>query len=360
FKGRLGVDFAYYDKELSQQIVNQRLSYGTGFIFGLVNGGTFSNRGVEVQLTGKPLKSADFGWDVTLNFTQLKTSVKNLPADQPEYYNSDTWLFGNARASAFVANLPGYYPKDNSGEKNGNAAYRGINWDYYQRGMGTATAIGGYGYQRNKNGDVLINPLTGLPLTNNLFLPIGDRNPDFTIGLQNNFRFKNIQLSFLLDIRKGGDVFNGTAMYLWRNGLSTRSLDRDTPVTFKGVLRDGKEDTDNPTPNSIQVNPTLRSLDYFGAMPESEFVEKDINWLRLRDVSLSYQLPEAWLTRTKVIKTVGVYVNGTDLFLLTNYTGADPNVNGTTATSGGVGAGGFDYGTLSLPRGFSFGVRVGF
>ncbi|MBC7892445.1 MAG: SusC/RagA family TonB-linked outer membrane protein, partial [Sphingobacteriaceae bacterium] len=59
FKGRIGLDFAYYDKELSQQIVNQRLSYGTGFIFGLLNGGTFSNRGVEVQLTGKPVKTAD-------------------------------------------------------------------------------------------------------------------------------------------------------------------------------------------------------------------------------------------------------------------------------------------------------------
>ncbi|MCY7352040.1 MAG: SusC/RagA family TonB-linked outer membrane protein, partial [Cytophagaceae bacterium] len=148
------------------------------------------------------------------------------------------------------------------------------------------------------------------------------------------------------------------AMYLWRNGLSLKSLDRETPVTFKGVLRDGKEDSDNPTPNTIQVVPILRP-DYYTSIPESEFVEKDVNWLRLRDVSLSYDLPTGLLSRTKVFKQVSVFVNGTDLFLLSNYTGADPNVNGTTATSGGVGAGSFDFGTLSLPRGFSFGLRIG-
>ncbi|MBN8821100.1 MULTISPECIES: SusC/RagA family TonB-linked outer membrane protein [unclassified Spirosoma] len=353
FGGRLGLDFAYYNKTLSQQIVTQRLSYATGFIFGLLNGGTFNNRGVELQLKGSPVKKADFGWDVILNFSKLKTDVKNLPADVPEYYNSDTWLYGNARSSAFVSNLPSYFPSD-------NAAYRSYNFNYYQRGSGSATAIGGYSYARNKNGDILVNPGTGLPITNATFLPIGDRNPDFTIGLTNSFRYKSLSLSFLLDIRKGGDVFNGTAMYLWRSGLSKKTLDRDTPVVFKGVLRDGKEDTGTPTPNTIQIIPSLRSTDYYNSIPESEFVEKDINWLRLRDVTLSYVLPTALLNKSKVFKQASVFVNGTDLFLVTNYTGADPNVNGTTATSGGVGAGGIDFGTLSVPRGFSAGLRVGF
>ena len=353
FGGRFGLDVAYYNKTLSQQIVTQRLSYATGYIFGLLNGGSFNNRGIEVQLKGSPVKKTDFGWDVILNFSKLKTDVKNLPADVPEYYNSDTWLYNNARSSAFVNNLPSYFPSD-------NPAYRSYNFDYYQRGAGSATAIGGYSYARNKNGDILINPTNGLPITNTNFLPIGDRNPDFTIGLTNSFRYKSLSLSFLLDIRKGGDVFNGTAMYLWRTGLSKKTLDRDTPVTFKGVLRDGKEDTGTPTPNTIQIIPTLRSTDYYSSIPESEFVEKDVNWLRLRDVTISYVLPTAMLNRTKVFKQASVFLNGTDLFLLTNYTGADPNVNGTTATSGGVGAGGIDFGTLAVPRGMSAGLRVGF
>ncbi|MFN8354763.1 MAG: SusC/RagA family TonB-linked outer membrane protein [Spirosomataceae bacterium] len=342
FQGRLGIDLAYFNKESADQIVTQRTSYGTGFILALLNGGTFSNQGVEFQLTGKPVKTKDFTWDITANFTKLKTSVKNLPADVAEYYNSDTWLYNNARASAFVGNLQDYYP--------------GMNLTYNQKGMGSATAIGGYSYLRNNNGDVLINPSNGLPIINQNFLPIGDRNPSFTISWKNEFTFKNFNLSFLLDLRKGGDVFNGTAMYLWRTGLHPKSLDRDTPMTFKGVLRDGYENTATPTVNTIQITPSQRTDVFYSALPESEFVEKDINWLRLRDITLSYNIP---LVSRKVIKNLGVYVTGTDLFLLTNYTGTDPNVNGTTASSGGVGAGGFDFMTQSLPRAISMGIRIG-
>lgn len=342
FQGRLGLDLAYFKKESADQIVTQRTSYGTGFILALLNGGTFSNEGVEFQLTGKPVKTKDFTWDMTVNFTKLTTKVKNLPADVAEYYNSDTWLYNNARASAFVNNLQAYYPT--------------INLVNNQDGMGSATAIGGYSYLRNKAGQVLINPSNGLPIINQNFLPIGDRNPDFSIGLSNQFRYKQLRLSVLLDIRKGGDVFNGTAMYLWRTGLHPKSLDRDTPMTFPGVLRDGSEDTATPTVNTIQLTPNQRTDVFYNALPESEFVEKDINWLRLRDITLSYDIP---LKSRKTVKNLGVFVTGTDLFLLTNYTGTDPNVNGTTASSGGVGAGGFDFMTVSLPRAVAFGVRIG-
>jgi TonB-linked SusC/RagA family outer membrane protein len=342
FDGRLGLDIAYYNKTSADQIVTQRLSYGTGFILALLNGGTFSNSGVEVQLTGKPIKRKDFSWDVTLNFTKIQTSVNNLPADQPEYYNSDTWLYNNARSSAFVSDLARFYPQ--------------FNLSANQRGMGSATAIGGYSYLRNNNGDVLISPATGLPIVNQNFLPIGDRNPDFTLGISNKFTYKKISLSFLLDLRKGGDVFNGTAMYLWRQGLHPRSVNRETPVTFRGVLRDGLENTTTPTPNNIQITPNRRTDVYYNAFAEEDFVERDINWLRLRDVSLNYSIP---IKKKNVIKSASISLRGTDLFLLTNYTGADPNVNGTTASSGGVGAGGFDFMTVSLPRAFAVGITLG-
>ncbi len=344
-QNRLGVNVSYYQQNRFAQIVSQRLSYGTGFILGLLNGGNFYNSGVEVEFYVNPIKKANFDWNVQANFTKLKTTVDNLPADVPEYYNSDTWLFGNARASAFVGNLENYF--------------RNMNLDYNQRGAGSAMAIGGYSYLRNPKGDVLINPTSGLPIINQNFLPIGDRTPDFTIGLTNRFRYKNINLSFLLDIRKGGDVFNGNAQFLYRTGLSTKVLDRETPVIFKGVLRDGGENSENPTVNTIQISPLYRS-DFFSALPESEFVEKDINWLRMRDVTLSYNLPEKMMKPLKVFRSAGVFVTGTDLFLLTNYTGADPNVNGTTATSGGAGAGGFDYGTIGMPRNITMGIRLGF
>ncbi|MFM8449912.1 MAG: SusC/RagA family TonB-linked outer membrane protein [Haliscomenobacter sp.] len=344
FKNRIGVDFAYFKNTRFDQIVAQRLSYGTGFIFGLVNGGTFSNYGYEIQLNLTPVKTKQFTWELLANFTTFETNVDNLPADQAEFYNSDTWLYGNARSSAFVSDLQRFYPT--------------INLSGNQRGMGSATAIGGYSYLRNNNGEVLISPNTGLPVVNANFLPIGDRNPDFTLGLTNQFAIGNFNFSFLLDIRKGGDVFNGTEMFLFRNGLSTRMGDRNQPYIFNGVLRDGRENSESPTVNAIQVTPQTRS-DFFSAFPESEFVEKDINWIRLRDVSFGYNFSQQALRKLGGLRSLRIFFSGTDLWMKTNYTGADPNVNGNSATTRGAGAFGFDFGTASLPRTFSGGLRIG-
>ena len=357
FQRRLGLDVAVYKNDRLDQIVSQRLSYGTGYVFGLLNGGSFSNQGIEIQLSAIPLKTSNFEWNLFVNFTKTKTKVLNLPANVIEYYNSDTWLYGNARGSAFAANIGDYFP-----------AAVGVNsLAYNQRGAGSATAIGGYSYLRNNNGDVLISPTTGFPIINSNFLPIGDRNPNFTIGITNKFNYKNIGLSFLLDIRRGGDVFNGNEMFLFRNGLSTRSLNREQPVTFKGVLRDGSENTATPTVNTIQIVPnamgnsssTSTSNSYYSAFPEAAFVERDINWVRLRDVTLTYQVPASILERSNIVRTMSAFCTATDLFLITNYSGADPGVNGTTPATGGAGAFGIDFGSLALPRTITFGVRIG-
>jgi TonB-linked SusC/RagA family outer membrane protein len=349
FNGRAGVDFAWYKNDRLNQISTQRLSYGTGFVLSLLNGGHVSVRGFEVQLTGTPLLQGDFEWNVTANFSKSVSKVIELPAEVKEYYNSDTWLYGGARGSAFPSNLQSFYAAQ---------TYPYYNWDYLQRGLGSGTAIGGVTYERNANGDILINPANGLPVKTADYLPIGDRNPDFMIGLNNSFKYKNVNLSFLLDIRKGGDVFNANELYLFVNGLSTRTVNREEPVVIQGVLKDGLQNSDNPTVNTIELNPYTLGSTYYGAFAESDFVEHDINWLRLRDVTLAYLLPSDVVTRTKLIKTASVFVTATDLFMITNYTGADPMVNGTNPATNGSGAFGFDYGSLSVPRTISMGLRI--
>jgi hypothetical protein len=339
---------AYFKNQRTEQIVSQRLSYGTGFIFGLINGGSFQVSGWEAQLGITPVKKKDFKWEVLVNFTKNTTNVINLPAAQPEYYNSDTWLYNNARASAFVgySDLQKLYGTTQFPYISGN-----------QVGAGKATAIGGYSYARNKNGAVLINPANGLPVINANFLPIGDRNPEFMVGIVNTFNYKGLGFNFNLDVRKGGDVFNGNEMFLFRQGLSKRNLDRNTPYIFNGVLRDGGENTEKPTVNTIQLTPQTRT-DFFSGFAEEDFVEHNINWLRIRDVTLSYTFPDAWFKSMKSLKNVKVYVTGTELYMWTNYTGGDPSVNGTTATSAGVGAWGFDFGKIGRPRSVSAGLRL--
>jgi hypothetical protein len=279
-------------------------------------------------VTVVPVKKKDFDWTAIFNFGKGTTNVDRFPATIPEYYVSDTWLYGNARASIFP---------------NGNM-----------------TTIAGFTYLRNTKGDILVNPASGLPLVNNVFSKIGDRQPDFSLGIINKFRYKNVSFSANLDIRKGGDVFNGNAQYMWNFGLHPNQKDREEPRIVKGVLNDGKQNTETPTQNTIAVVPYTNNAFYgSGAYAEESFVEKDINWLRIRDVRVSYFLPQNALKKTKMFKALSVFVAGTDLYMWTNYSGADPNVNGVTPSTGGAGAGGFDFGTLAAPRVVSFGFNVG-
>jgi hypothetical protein len=322
---RLGVDATLYRKETRDQIVqNIRASYATGFILLNVNGASTRNEGVELTLRATPILRPDLAWDVQANFTRARGKVLSLPALLPEYYSSDTWLYGNIR--------------------NGTGP-----------GLSTMAMTGTF-YLRNKNGDVLIDPTSGLPLRSSTFIDAGyDRQPDFLIGLSNRLQYKAFSLDFLLDIRKGGDIFNATEHYLTARGLSTRTLDREVPRVVDGVLRDGLENTDNPTRNTIVVVPAVNNS-YYLAMSEEVFIEKDVNWVRLRDVTLSYRLPNGLFGT----RHASVFVTGTELLLLTNYSGLDPLVSGTSAATGGSGGTGVDYGNFPTPIGLNFGVRVGF
>jgi ferric enterobactin receptor len=202
----------------------------------------------------------------------------------------------------------------------------------------------------------LIDPATGYPLNQNTFENIANRQPDFKLGIINNFTYKGLNLNFNIDVRKGGDVFNATEMFLYINGLSTRTLDREQPRVIKGVLKDGLENTESPTPNNISIVPYYTQGYYTASTSEADFIE-DVDWVRLRDISLSYRLPAALLKRIGVFKNITLSVSGQDLFMITNYTGADPNVNGLNATSRGFGGAGIDFGAISNPRRYNFGVR---
>ena len=323
--GRLGLDATAYRSTTSDQIVNDiRGPYPTGFILFNLNGAATRSRGLELTLRGTPVLKPAFSWDVTVNWTSAGQIVTALPNAIPESYVSDTWLYRNVR--------------------NGT-----------RPGLSTMSLTGHF-YLRNNNGELLIDPATGLPIQSPDFIAAGyDRQPDFTIGVTNTVRYKRFSLDFLFDIRKGGDVFNATEHYLTTRGLSMETLDRNQPRVIQGVLRDGKENSANPTVNNIVVIPSVQTA-YYTNMSEELFIEKDINWLRLRDVQLTYALPEGFLGT----RNASVFVKGTDLFLITNYTGLDPIVNGNSAAVGGSGGTGIDFGNFPMPLGINFGVRMGF
>ncbi len=328
---RLGFDVDVYQKKTTDQIVqNVRGSYGTGFVLFNLNGASTQNRGLEITARGTPLLRRDFSWDVLVNFAAERGKVISLAHDLPESYVSDTWLYGNVRNGV----MPG----------KSTMALTGLFWL-----RDTASASG-------HKGELLIDPSSGLPIQSSNFIDMGyDRQPDFTIGVSNTFNYKKFSLDFLVDIRKGGDIFDATDDYLTRRGLAMSTLDREKPRVIKGVIRDGKENTANPTVNNIVVVPAVNT-GYYLNMSEELFIEKNINWLRLKEITLSYAVPANYIRA----KTARVFVTITDPLLITNYTGLDPIVNGNTAAVGGSSGVGIDYGNFPIPRGINFGFRVGF
>jgi len=94
-------------------------------------------------------------------------------------------------------------------------------------------------------------------------------------------------------------------------------------------------------------------------LPEEEFIEKDINWFRLRDITLRYTFPQRMIQRMKFLKSFGLFITGNDLVLMTNYSGADPAVSSNTSGTRGVGGSGFDYGNVPAPVSVNFGFKIG-
>ena len=91
-----------------------------------------------------------------------------------------------------------------------------------------------------------------------------------------------------------------------------------------------------------------------------DYVEKDVNWLRLRDITLRFSAGRDLLTKLKCFSSASVFLTGTDLFLITNYTGVDPTAAGNSAATLGNGSFGIDFGSLSIPRGINFGLSLQF
>lgn len=325
---RLTLDAAYYNTLNKGQIIeNFRLSYGTGYVLNTQNAGSTRNQGVEISLDASVIRKKNLTWSTRINFNKGWNRVVELPKNVSLYYLADVNVYGAAAGGIVLG--------------------------------GPTTSISGFGYLRNNNGEKLISPITGLPIIDGNQRPRGDRNPDFTVGWVNTINYKNWKLSFLWDIKIGGDIFNGNNQYLTTIGRSELTADRMTPRVIEGVLQDGLENTANPTRNNIIVTPYYNDL-YYRSLPEEEFIEKDVNWFRLRDITLNYNFATRFVKRLRVVKTLGAFITATDVLMLSNYSGADPSVNANTAGTRGVGAFGFDYGTLPAQLSINFGIRASF
>jgi hypothetical protein len=178
---------------------------------------------------------------------------------------------------------------------------------------------------------------------------VGNPFPDWLANLRNTFTYKNVSLSFLLDVRQGGMIWNGTIARLNQIGRTDITADREGTIVVQGVTESG-------APNNVAIP----KIDYYryvvGDTGPGENAVYDGSWVRLRDVSLSYtyKFKNGF---TPYIKDIVFTASGKNLWLSTDYPGIDPETSLTGASSNLTG---FDYFNSPSTKSYIFSVKVDF
>lgn len=331
FKRRLTFDIAYYYRKTTDAILPAAISPTTGFTDAILNSGELSTNGVDIALGAVIIKKKAFNWRVGSTFTKYKTIVDKLAVGLDQ-------LFLAGFTGTGIYHIPG--------EEFGQI-YGG---DYAR------TADGGYVIN-----DDPTSPNYGYPLANPELKVIGNPNPDFILGITNNFEVKRFSISFLIDMKVGGDMWNGTKGALTYFGMSALTEDRDAPGTtstvFEGVY--GHYDDQGNLIASETANTTEVGLNEdwytgngggFGSVA-SPFVE-DASTYRLRNFTVAYDFP---LKNVKNVKNLSVFLTGNNLLLFTPYTGIDPETSLVGGSSNGQG---LDYFNMPNTRSVTFGVNI--
>jgi TonB-linked SusC/RagA family outer membrane protein len=331
FNDRVVADFTYFKTRCDDQIVKEfRMSYAGGFVLNTQNMGSFETWGWEAHIDGDIINTDGLRWNVGVNMSHTGSEVMSMPV--LEYYDAYT---------------------------NGNTAgiRNGVMVGY------PVTTVTGTDFQRNDDGVVLIDPSTGIPLVSADWTVLADREPKLRFGFTTMLSYQGFRFSAMFAGKFGANVVNGTKRDMLDRGSSWDSVEfrESAPVVFNGVLKDGNENTDHPTPNtmSITYNDYSASI-YTGAA--ANWIEKDINYIRLQELRLSYSIPPQYLRKfiNGFVSHASVFVCGNDLFTITNYTGIDAVGNTVSASAGGTGGEGYDTWALPNPRGISFGVSLTF
>lgn len=322
FRNRTRLDVAYYNTSVDNQIVTVRVSPASGTILQTRNEGCIENKGLEFTLNQDILSTKDFSWTATLNFSYNRGKVVSLPENVALIQGGQ---YGDIFTVAYV------------GE--------------------STTGLAGIDYERSAAGDVIIDE-NGLPKVSPVKQTyIGNREPDCLLGLGSTFTWKDLSLSFLLDGRIGGDVANITGRSLYSNGQNALLVPyRNRKVVFKGVVDNG-DGTYRPNTTPVILDQTTFNNYIYNV--SSNFIE-DGSYLRMSYVTLAYDFSNLMkrLGSSNPIKGLKCSLTGRNLFLLTKYTGADPQV--MPSASNGTGSMGIDNYSVPSLRSFNFNVNVTF
>ena len=319
-KNRIGLDIAYYKNTSIDQIIDVPVAPSSGYREVALNAGEIVNKGWEISLTGTPVRSGDFSWNFVYNFTANKNEVVAL-ADGVDVIT----LLGFASTSSRAIVGQSY------------GAIYGQTW---------ATVDGA------PLADDFSNRLIGADGYPNLDPDskyLGDPNPDFILGLTNTLNYQGFSLSFLFEIKEGGEMWNGTRGALTTMGTSESTANRGEMTVFAGKTADG-----NTNAQSVALDEGWYRGTGGGFSGNAIDFVQETSWMRLRNLSLSYAFPRKIMDKTP-FEGLSLSVSARNLWLETDYEGVDPE---TSLTGSGNGSGALDYFNMPGTKSFTFGLNL--
>lgn len=336
---RINLTVDYYRMVTSDLLFAVRLPQYSGYPDQIRNLGEVENKGWEAMISSRNL-TGEFQWNTDFNISANRNKVLSLPDGNDIFYGSgpghlvglgDTQIL---REGHPVGTFYGWI-------------YDGVyqEGDDFIPGGGFEQEAGGEKF-RDINGRDDAGNLTGQPdgtLNSDDRTIIGNPNPDFTWGLNNDFKWKNFDLNIFFQGSQGNDILSYTLMELnllsGINNATTEALDRWTPSNTS---------TDVPKASTGRTRRVSTRWIYDGS------------YVRLKNLALGYTLPSALLDRLN-INRLRIYVSAQNILTLTDYPGYDPEVN--YQSSGGTNGNrnlGLDYGSYPNAKSYTIGLNIGF
>jgi len=309
-QGRLGFDIAYYDRKTKNEIMNGSLGWETGYSSYVVANGSVQNKGLEILVTGKPVVTRNFEWNISVNATSVSNKVlqtdldgKTLPLGTYRPLNANT---------AFVKGMSGPQIMAND-------------------------------YQYDSKGTIIVDSLSGLPAIG-ARTPQGSVLPTFYGGVKNDFSYKNFNLSFLIDFNYGNKILSATKYYAVYRGLDKSTLfGRESGIPVSGV-------TTNGTPISKNVDAQLY-YQRLAAISKTDVLSGD--FIKLRQVTLGYTIPEKAFSKVPVISSIQLSLVARNLLIIMK---KSDNIDPEAEFAAGINYAGIE-GT-SLPTTRTFGINA--
>ncbi len=313
FDNRLTLDATYYSRRTDDQIITLPVSNTTGYAFKAINAGRVTNKGFEALLTAIPVRAGAFEWTSTINFSTNRNKVVTLAPGLSTVVLGTSWSV-NVEAR--------------QGEQFGS--------------------IVGAPFLRDESGQILLSD--GLPQPDNANRRVlGNFNPDWLGGWNNQFRYKAATLSALVDVRKGGNVFSVTNMFGTYTGVLSNTVQgRENDWNNPGVVAAG---VDEETGKANTVNRSAE--DYYQSLYGiHEAFVYDASFLKLREVRLGYDLPQSILGRAR-IRSANVALIGRNLLMRSKVPNIDPETGLSTSNVQGL-----EFATLPTARSFGFNITI--